>query len=208
MGQYIFKKLIMFPLVLVVVSIIIFMSIRLIPGDPARLMAGQEATQEDVELIQKRLGLDQNIFVQYGIFFKNAIQGDLGSSIKSDNSVIKEIMARFPNTLVLASSSYFIAILFGVSSGILAAIYQNSWIDHLVMFFAILGASTANFWLALLGMSLFSVTLGILPLMGTGSWQHLVLPTLSLAFYPTALIARMTRSSMLEVMKQDYIRTA
>lgn len=208
MGSYITKKLIMLPLVLLVVSFIIFMLLRFIPGDPARLMAGQQATQEDVEMMRTSLGLDKNIFLQYGLFLKNAVQGDLGSSIRSNKPVIEEIASRLPNTAILAVSSYTIASLVGVTAGILAAIFQYSWFDQGVMFFAILGASTANFWLALLGMSLFSVKLGILPLMGTGSWLHLILPTLSLAFYPTALIARMSRSSMLEIIKKDYIRTA
>lgn len=198
----------MLPLVLLVVSFIIFMLLRFIPGDPARLMAGQQATQEDVEMMRTRLGLDKNIFLQYGLFLKNAVQGDLGNSIRSNKLVIGEIASRLPNTAVLAISSYAIAAVIGVTAGVLAAIFQYSWFDQSVMFLAILGASTANFWLALLGMSLFSVKLGILPLMGTGSWQHLVLPTLSLAFYPTALIARMSRSSMLEIIRQDYIRTA
>jgi glutathione transport system permease protein len=194
--------------VLLAVSFIIFMILRFIPGDPARLMAGQQATQQDVEMMRTKLGLDENIFIQYADFLQNALQGDLGNSMRSSKPVISEIKSRFPNTMALALSSYTIAVSIGIVSGVLAAVFQYSLFDQAVMFMAILGASTANFWLALIAMNFFSVKLGILPLMGSGSWQHLILPSLSLAFYPTALIARMSRSSMLETIRQDYIRTA
>jgi glutathione transport system permease protein len=184
------------------------MILRFIPGDPARLMAGQQATQQDVEMMRTKLGLDENIFIQYADFLQNALQGDLGNSMRSSKPVISEIKSRFPNTMALALSSYTIAVSIGIVSGVLAAVFQYSLFDQAVMFMAILGASTANFWLALIAMNFFSVKLGILPLMGSGSWQHLILPSLSLAFYPTALIARMSRSSMLETIRQDYIRTA
>lgn len=208
MKTYIIRKLIAFPLILILASFIIFGVLRLIPGDPARLMAGPKASQEDVEMMRERLGLNQSFFSQYGSFILNALKGDLGESIRSTKPVTEEIRSCFFNTLKIATTSYIIAILIGFTVGILAAIFQNSWFDHFVMFFAMLGASTPNFWLALMGMSLFAVNLGILPLMGMGTWKHLVLPSLSLAFYPTALIARMSRSSMLEVMWKDYIKTA
>ncbi|SFL83089.1 ABC transporter permease [Halanaerobium salsuginis] len=208
MSKYIIRKLLMLPVVLLAVSFIIFMILRFIPGDPARLMAGQQATQQDVEMMRTKLGLDENIFIQYADFLQNALQGDLGNSMRSSKPVISEIKSRFPNTMALALSSYTIAVSIGIVSGVLAAVFQYSLFDQAVMFMAILGASTANFWLALIAMNFFSVKLGILPLMGSGSWQHLILPSLSLAFYPTALIARMSRSSMLEIIRQDYIRTA
>ncbi len=208
MIHYIIKKLLVFPLVIITVSLIIFAVLRFIPGDPARLMAGKQATQEAVEQMRERLGLNQHFFVQYGKFLKNAVKGDLGVSIRSEKTVISILGKSFPNTFKLVIVSYVIAVLIGVIAGILAAIYQYSWIDQLVMFLAILGASTANFWVALMGMNLFAVKLGWLPLLGTGSWKHFILPALSLAWYPTALIARMSRSSMLEVIRQDYIKTA
>jgi glutathione transport system permease protein len=208
LSKYIIRKLLMLPVVLLAVSFIIFMILRFIPGDPARLMAGQQATQQDVEMMRTKLGLDENIFIQYADFLQNALQGDLGNSMRSSKPVISEIKSRFPNTMALALSSYTIAVSIGIVSGVLAAVFQYSLFDQAVMFMAILGASTANFWLALIAMNFFSVKLGILPLMGSGSWQHLILPSLSLAFYPTALIARMSRSSMLETIRQDYIRTA
>ena len=208
MGRYIARKLAVLPLIIVAVSILIFVVIRLIPGDPARLMAGMDATAEGVEVLRRKLGLDQNIIVQYWRFFLGALQGDLGTSINSGCTVVQEIAKRIPYTLQLTIAAFAIAIMIGVPSGIIAAVYPNSWIDQLVMVFAIIGASTPSFWIALMGMSLFSVKLRWLPLFGAGTWSHLILPSVALAMGPLALVARMSRSSMLEVMKEDYVRTA
>ena len=208
MGRYIARKLAVLPLIIVAVSILIFVVIRLIPGDPARLMAGMDATAEGVEVLRRKLGLDQNIIVQYWRFFLGALQGDLGTSINSGCTVVQEIAKRIPYTLQLTIAAFAIAITIGVPSGIIAAVYANSWIDQLVMVFAIIGASTPSFWIALMGMSLFSVKLRWLPLFGAGTWSHLILPSVALAMGPLALVARMSRSSMLEVMKEDYVRTA
>jgi glutathione transport system permease protein len=208
MKTYILKRLILFPIILILASFIIFAVLRFIPGDPARLMAGFKASQEDVQMMRKRIGLDKSFLSQYGLFIFNLIKGDLGVSIRSNKPVINEIGKCFLNTFILVLSSYIIAIVLGFVAGMLAAIFQNTWLDNLVIFFAMIGASTPNFWLALMGMSLFSVKFRILPLMGMGTWKHLVLPSISLAFYPTALIARMIRSSILEVIWKDYIKTA
>ncbi|HBN97291.1 MAG TPA: peptide ABC transporter permease [Firmicutes bacterium] len=208
MGRYIARKLAVLPLIIVAVSILIFVVIRFIPGDPARLMAGMDATAEGVEVLRRKLGLDQNIIVQYWRFFLGALQGDLGTSINSGYTVVQEIATRIPYTLQLTIAAFAIAIMIGVPSGIIAAVYANSWIDQLVMVFAIIGASTPSFWIALMGMSLFSVKLRWLPLFGAGTWSHLILPSVALAMGPLALVARMSRSSMLEVMKEDYVRTA
>jgi len=208
MKTYILKRLILFPIILILASFIIFAVLRFIPGDPARLMAGLKASQEDVQMMRERIGLDKSFLSQYGLFIFNLIKGDLGVSIRSNKPVINEIGKCFLNTFILVLSSYIIAIVLGFVAGMLAAIFQNTWLDNLVIFFAMIGASTPNFWLALMGMSLFSVKFRILPLMGMGTWKHLVLPSISLAFYPTALIARMIRSSILEVIWKDYIKTA
>jgi glutathione transport system permease protein len=198
----------MLPLIVLGVSAIIFFSIRLLPGDPARLMAGPDADASSVTAMRERLGLNRPVLRQYGEFLVNAVQGDLGESIKSKQPVSEELARRFPYTFRLALAAYGLAIVFGISFGLLAAVNHSTWIDSLVMLFAIIGASTANFWLALMAMDLFSVKLGWLPLLGAGTWKHYVLPTLALGVFPTALVARMTRSSMLEVINQDYIRTA
>jgi len=205
---YILRKLIALPIILIGVSFIVFIAVRALPGDPARLMAGPDATEAALEGVRTRLGLDQPVLIQYGYFIINALQGDLGLSLRSKIPVTQEIAERFPNTFALAVVSYVFAILIGVSAGIMAAAHRGRWPDQLVMVFAILAASLANFWLALMSMNTFAVQLRWLPLMGTGTWQHYVLPSITLALLPAAIIARMTRSSMIEVLGQDYIRTA
>jgi glutathione transport system permease protein len=208
MKRYLARKLLMLPLVLLGVSILVFFAIRTLPGDPARLMAGPEATQEAVDNMRIRLGLDHSLIQQYATFLGHAVQGDLGTSIKSKLPVTREIAERFPNTLALALCAYLFATLVGVPAGILAAACKGGWPDQMVMLLAIGGASIANFWLALMGMNLFSVQLGWLPLLGAESWKSFIMPAFALGLLPTALIARMTRSSMVEVLSQDYVRTA
>jgi len=208
LNAYIIRKLIALPIILIGVSFLIFIAVRALPGDPARLMAGSDATEAALEGVRIRLGLDQPVLIQYGYFILNALQGDLGLSLRSKIPVTQEIAERFPNTLTLAIVSYTFAILIGVTAGVVAAANRGRWPDHIVMVFAILAASLANFWLALMGMNTFAVWLRWLPLMGMGSWQHYVLPSITLALLPAAIIARMTRSSMVEVLGQDYVRTA
>jgi glutathione transport system permease protein len=208
MKAYIAKKLLSLPLILIGVSLLVFVAIRALPGDPARLMAGPEATQEAVDNMITRLGLDRSLPAQYGSFALDALRGDLGISIKSKLPVVSEIGERLPFTLGLAITAYLIAIGLGVPAGMIAAIYRHGWPDQAVMILAIMGASVANFWLALMAMNTFSVQLGWLPLLGATSWKSFIMPSVTLAVLPTAVIARMTRSSMIEVMNQDFIRTA
>ena len=208
MKAYIAKKLLSLPLILIGVSLLVFVAIRALPGDPARLMAGPEATQEAVDNMTTRLGLDRSLPAQYGSFALDALRGDLGISIKSKLPVVSEIGERLPFTLGLAITAYLIAIGLGVPAGMIAAIYRHGWPDQAVMILAIVGASVANFWLALMAMNTFSVQLGWLPLLGATSWKSFIMPSVTLAVLPTAVIARMTRSSMIEVMNQDFIRTA
>jgi glutathione transport system permease protein len=208
MKAYIAKKLLALPLILIGVSLLVFVAIRALPGDPARLMAGPEATQEAVDNMTRRLGLDRSLTEQYASFAYGAVRGDLGISIKSKLPVVDEIAERLPFTLGLAITAYLLAVGIGVPAGMIAAIYRHGWPDQVVMILAIAGASIANFWLALMAMNTFSVQLGWLPLLGASSWKSFILPSVTLAVLPTAVIARMTRSSMIEVMSQDYIRTA
>lgn len=208
MPTYLARKLLALPLILLLASMLIFSAVRLLPGDPARLMAGLQADQSTVESVRHRLGLDRSFAVQYWLFLKRVLHGDLGQSTRSQQPVSREIAERLPYTVALTSASYGIAILFGLTAGILAAVYRGSWLDSLVMFCAISGASAANFWIALMAMDLFAVKLGWLPLMGAGEFRSYILPAITLALAPTAVIARMTRGSMLEVIHQDYIRTA
>ncbi|HMF78759.1 MAG TPA: ABC transporter permease [Bryobacteraceae bacterium] len=208
MHTYLAQKLIAPPLILLLASLLIFSAVRLLPGDPARLMAGMQADQVTVESVRHRLGFDQPFPVQYGRFLERALRGDLGQSTRSQQPVAREIAERLPYTVALTTVSYGVAILFGLAAGVLAAVYRGSWLDSLVMLCAISGASVANFWVALMAMDLFAVKLGWLPLMGAGEWRSYVLPAATLALAPTAVIARMTRGSMLEIIHQDYIRTA
>ncbi|MGQ5720469.1 ABC transporter permease [Pseudochrobactrum asaccharolyticum] len=208
MKTYIIRKLIGLPLILIGVSLLIFLALRALPGDPARLMAGPEATQEAVDNMRSRLGLDRSLPEQYAQFAYGAVQGDLGTSIRSKLPVTSEISERLPYTLALTLTAYLLAMAIGVPAGMLGAIYRHDWPDQMVMFLAIMGASIANFWLALMTMNTFSVKLGWLPLLGASSWKSFILPSVTLAVLPAALIARMTRSSMIEVLGQDFIRTA
>lgn len=208
MTTYALKKLLALPLVVLGVSALIFFAVRILPGDPAKLMAGPKAPESVVESMRVRMGLNRPLWVQYESFLWRALHGDLGTSIRSHKPVDTEIAQRFPYTLRLALAAYLFATITGITAGVLAAINQQTWFDSAVMFIAIIGASTANFWLALMAMNIFAVHLGWLPLLGAGGWKHYVLPTLTLGLFPAALVARMTRSSMLEVINQDYIRTA
>jgi len=198
----------MLPLILLVASFLIFWAVHLLPGDPARIMAGMQADQQVVNDVRSRLGLDQPFSTQYEIFLLHALHGDLGVSIRSHKSVAQEIGERFPHTLALTTVSYIFALVMGLTGGVLAAVYRGRWLDHLVMMGAIAGGSIANFWLALMAMNLFAVELGWVPLIGADSWKSYILPAVTLGLLPGAVVARMCRASMLDIIHQDYIRTA
>ena len=198
----------MLPLILLITSFLIFWAVHLLPGDPARIMAGMQADQQVVNGVRSRLGLDKPFATQYRIFLVHALHGDLGVSIRSHKPVAQEIAERFPHTLALTTVSYVFALTVGLSAGILAAIYRGRWLDHLVMVGAIAGGSIANFWLALMALNLFAVELGWVPLLGADSWKSYILPSVTLGLLPAAVVARMCRASMLDILHQDYIRTA
>jgi glutathione transport system permease protein len=208
MTNYWLRKLLALPLILLVASFLIFWAVRLLPGDPARLMAGMQADQKVVDAVRTRLGLDKPFAVQYELFLRNALHGDLGISIRSHKPVTEEIAERFPYTLALTTVAYIFAVVVGITAGILAAIHSGRKLDHFVMVAAISGASIANFWLALMAMDLFAVRLGWVPLLGANSWKSYILPAITLGLLPGAIIARMSRASMLDIIHQDYIRTA
>jgi ABC-type dipeptide/oligopeptide/nickel transport system permease component len=208
MFQYVIKRLISTVPVLLGISLLLFVMLRMLPGDPAQVLAGQMATPEEVEVIRHQLGLDRPIHVQYALFLARLAHLDLGRSARTQNPVIQEIWARLPNTVLLAVLAISLACLFGIPAGIVAAVRPNSWIDYLVTSSALVGISMPVFWLGLMLVVVFSVLLQWLPAGGTGSWKHVVLPSLTLASFVVAFIARMTRSSMLEVLSQDYVTTA
>jgi peptide/nickel transport system permease protein len=206
--QYIARRLILTIPVVIGVSIIVFSIIRMIPGDPARAIAGVQATPEFIQQVRVRYALDRPMHVQYGLFVSGLVRGDLGQSTFSGRPVTTEIRERFPRTLTLASISLLIATVVGVSAGIVSATRRNSVFDNVSMLVALVGVAAPVFWLALMLQLLFSVQLRLLPATGLGTWRHLVLPSITLGMASAALMARITRSSMLDVLKQEYITTA
>jgi peptide/nickel transport system permease protein len=222
--------------VLLGVSIVVFFMVRAIPGDPAQLLLGQQATEEQVQQVRQNMGLDKPVIVQYGIFLADAVRGDLGDSIVTGRPVTTELLARFPATLELTAFAMLVAILVGVPVGVISAVKQYSWLDKFTSVLALTGISMPIFWLAMILIVIFFVNLGWLPFPGRLStgyavtsitglvlvdslltlnfaafWdglKHLILPAIALGTIPMAVIMRMTRSSMLEVMGEDYVRTA
>lgn len=236
MIRYIIRRLLLLIPVLLGISIITFALMRLIPGDPARIMAGERATEEQVQRVREAWGLNKPITEQYLIYLGKVVRGDLGKSLKRNEDVITEIRWALPTTLELAFSAMFVACLFGIPAGILAAYRRNSWWDLTVMTASLVGISMPVFWLGLLLIYLFALRLGWLPPSGrlsigiefqpiTGMYmldallrgnmpvfvdavKHMILPAFTVGTIPMAVIARMTRSSLLEVLRQDYVRTA
>jgi peptide/nickel transport system permease protein len=236
MLTYIIRRILSLIPVLIGVSIIVFMFIHLIPGDPVLAILGERAAVENVERVRKQMGLDRPIWEQYFLYIGKVVQGDFGRSIRSNTPVMDEIQAKFPATAELALWAMIFAVLIGVPAGIISAARRNSIFDTVAMFVALIGVSMPVFWLGLMLAFVFSVWLGWLPFSGrldpnialvphtgfmvldsliAGNWKalgnslsHLILPSLALATIPLAIIARMTRSSLLEELTQDYIRTA
>lgn len=216
MGQYILKRILGAIPILVIVGVCAFFLIHLIPGDPALVMLGIEATPEQVEVVRQEMGLNKPLHIQLLVWFSKIARGDLGNSYFLHRPVTEAIGERLPATVALSVLALVFGVIIGVPAGIIAAVKQDSWIDQLVMTFALAGVSMPSFWLGLTLMMIFAVQLGYFP---TGGYvpvtenlvegiRHMVLPVMSLGFMQAALVARMTRSSMLEVLRQDYIRTA
>lgn len=208
MASYILRRLLLVIPVLLGVSLLVFSMVRLIPGDPAIFIAGEHATEEDIDAIREEFGLNRSFPVQYWFFLRNLVRGDLGRSTRTDRPVGVEIWERLPNTLKLASVSMLIASIVGLIAGIISATRPYSFLDYISMVGAMIGVSTPVFWLGLMLMLLFSVQLNWLPAAGAKTFSHIILPAITLGAASTAVIARMTRSSMLEVFNQDYIQTA
>jgi len=190
------------------VTLVSFSLLHLVPGDPAELLAGLEATREDVDRIRTEYGLDQPLVVQYLRFVGDAVRGDLGISIQSRHPVLTLLLQRLAFTLQLSMVSILVASAIGLVAGIISATRQYSFFDTFSMLGALFGISMPIFWLGLLLILVFAVRLHWLPSGGTGTLRHLILPAIALGSASAAVIARMTRASMLEVARQDYIRTA
>jgi ABC-type dipeptide/oligopeptide/nickel transport system permease component len=208
MVSYILRRIVMLIPVLFGVTLVSFSLLHLVPGDPAEVLGGQEATKADIDRIRKEYGLDQPLVVQYARFVGNAVRGDLGISIQSRHPVRELLLQRLAFTLQLALASVLVAAALGLLAGIISSTRQYSFFDTASMLGALFGISMPIFWLGLLLILVFAAKLQWLPSGGTGSIRHLILPAIALGSASAAVIARMTRASMLEVTRQDYIRTA
>lgn len=208
MHKYIIKRLLLLIPVVLGVTFIVYFIMYLTPGDPAKISLGENAPEEQVEKKREEMGLNDPFIVQYFRFVKNAMKGDFGRSYDTKKPVFDEVFSRFPATLKLTIAGIILAVLIGIPVGIISATKQYSAVDYSTMILALLGVSMPNFWLGLMLILLFSVKLGVLPSGGAGTLKHLILPAITLGTGVAAIITRMTRSSMLEVIRQDYIRTA
>ncbi|MBW2443155.1 MAG: ABC transporter permease [Deltaproteobacteria bacterium] len=236
MLAYIIRRLMIMIPTLLWVSIIVFLMLHLTPGDPAELLMGERASEEALQEIREHLGLNKPLYVQYGMFLKQLMQGDLGETIWTRQKVWIEVKQRFPATIELSLVALFISCVMGMILGIISATKQYSIFDYLSMLGALIGVSMPIFWLGLVFMLIFSLNLGWLPMSGrlsvgveletitnfyildavlTRNWPafrdavwHIIMPAFTLSTIPTAIVARMTRSSMLEVLRQDFIKTA
>jgi peptide/nickel transport system permease protein len=216
MKKYIAKRLWSLVPVMFVVATLVFFLVHLTPGDPASVILGPDASQEAVAELRARLGLDKPLPVQFVRWFGQVVQGDLGESIFLRRPVTQAIVERLEPTLLLAGLATVFAVVIGIPTGVLAAVYRNTWLDRLFMSISVFGVSMPNFWLALNLIFLFALTLAVLPVSGyvplrddpLMTLRFLLLPSFSLGFPQSALIARMTRGSMLDVLSQDYVKTA
>jgi len=235
-AKYIFKRLLLLLPVLLGVLVVVFVVLRVFTTDPAAMMLGQHATTAQIEQLRHQLGLDQPLYMQFFTYLGQILQGDFGRSLMTGSPVLQEVGARFPATIELALFAILLATVFGIIMGVVAAVRQNTKWDYSTMIISLLGVSMPIYWLGLLLIILFAVILGWLPAAGridigleparvtgmyildsilTGNFaalvsslRHIIVPGIALASYSTAIIARMTRSTMLEVVRQDYIRTA
>ena len=233
---YISRRLFHLLLIMVGVSVLVFLMLRMIPGDPARLLLGEYASPDELARLRTQLGLDQSYLTQYAIYIKNLLQGDFGKSVRTGAPIVNEIGVRLLATIELSMAAMFIATILGIAAGVVSSVKQYSILDYGSMFLALIGVSMPIFWLGLMLIYLLSVKFPILPMMGritmgleapavTGlvvidtliagqlggffdSLRHLILPSFTLATIPMAIVARITRSSMLEVLNKDYVRTA
>ncbi|NMB02490.1 MAG: ABC transporter permease [Firmicutes bacterium] len=209
MWRYIFRRLLMLIPVLIGISIFVFLLMYLTPGDPALLMLGEGAPAEQLEALRESMGLNEPVYVQYFNWLKNAVRGDLGRSLRSKKLVTTEILDRLPATTELALAAVAFAVIVGVPVGILSASKPNSWFDNIAMVGALTGVGMPVFWQGIMLILIFSVNLQWFPSSGRlGGFEYLVLPAITLGTASTASIARLTRSAMLDVLQQDYIRTA
>ncbi len=208
MARYIIKRILYLIPVLIGVTLLVFFIMHLAPGNAAQIILGENATPDQIAALEKEMGLDQPVIVQYLRYLGGLLHGNLGNSYATGTSVTTEIMARFPYTVRLTFVAAVFSIILALPLGIIAAVRQNTWVDSASMVFSLIGVSMPIFWLALMLILVFSLKLGWFPVYGADSWKSIILPAVSLGFMNMASIARTTRSSMVETIRQDYIRTA
>ena len=209
MISYIFRRLAASVVTILVIASLIFLMIRIIPGDPARLFAGETAKQEDVERLRRQMNLDKSLWVQYQYYMKDLLQGEMGNSLRTWEPVLKEIWLRLPATAELAVLSVIISSLIGIPAGIVSSVKRHSILDNLISVFSLVGVAMPVYWLGLELIIIFAVKLHWLPAAGNQEGlKSAILPALTLAFFSMALITRMTRATMLDVLSQDYVITA
>jgi ABC-type dipeptide/oligopeptide/nickel transport system permease component len=202
------RQIVQAAIVLLNVSLVVFVLVRIVPGDPARLMLGMEASEEAVQAARAQFGFDRPLHVQYAQFVGGALRGDLGQSVRFRRPVGDLLRESFPATLELALAATVIALLLAVPAGIYAAVHRDGVLDRLLMAGALIGQAMPIFWLGIMLITLFSVKLGWLPTSGRGSLAQLIMPSVTLSTYVMALLARLTRSNMLDVLREQYVRTA
>lgn len=208
MTRYIVTRLLSTVPVLLIVSVLVFLMIHLTPGDPVQIMLGESgASAEQIARVRTQLGLDRPLPVQYGHFIQQLATGQM-RSIRTQQPVVRQFWRLFPNTLQLTIASLVLAAVFGIVLGIVAATHQHTWVDTIAMAGSFVGVSIPNFWLALVLIYFFAVNLGWLPATGAGSFKQLILPAVVLALQQIALIARLVRAHMVEVLQEEYVKTA
>jgi len=208
MTKYIARRLILLIPTLLGLILMTFGIFKLTPGDPVALMLGQSASPEQIAVLRERLGLNEPIHIQFAKYTWTVLQGDLGQSIRGNVPVLDAVMDRLPYTLELAASAMGVAVLLGVTTGILAATTSHKWVDNVIMVLTVGSLSVPEYWLATLLILVFGIQLGWIPVLGDTGLKHLILPTFALALGPAAVLTRLTRSTMLEALSSNYVWTA
>lgn len=208
MGAYVLRRIGYSIFVLWGALTVVFIAVRLVPGDPAQMLLGSQATDEEVASLNHEMGLDQPMVIQYGHFLDQAVRLDFGMSLRLQVPAVDAVTHRLPATILLATAAMVLAVVISLPLGMIAALRQYSFVDRLVSVLSLLGQSVPSFWLGIMFILIFARRLRWLPSSGIGGWQHLVLPALTLALPLVGILTRLVRSGLLEVLNEDYIRTA